>query len=427
MFSPVILIPTYNNAEALPFVLGKVDQHPYPVIVINDGSTDSTQAILSTWCKGHYGRRMVITHQHNEGKATALKSGFALARAKGFTHAVTIDSDGQHDAGEIPRFVETAYANPASLILGERRYDLAAYPSKNKLGRFLSNLAVQLECGLRLSDSQCGFRVYPLGLLGHLRCDAGRYAFEAEVLTRSAWAGAGAVSCQASCRYEIPEARRVTHFRPWLDTLLGLWLHARLLVRALMPIGHAHTWHDPNGLVPLCAGDQPRWRQLLHWLNPLRAWRELRRGSLRRGELATGLAAGVFIGAMPVYGLHTVMCLYSAAKLHLNPHVTVIGSALFATPPQAVILIAACIATGQFMLHGELIYPMASELSGLSWLQIAGRFMLEWAVGSMVVGSALAVLMWFAGYALFGTITRLSADQRADESAVETSVEADAV
>lgn len=402
--------------------MSKIAEHPYPVIVVNDGSTDSTPAILSEWRRGRYWQRMVITHDQNRGKATALKSGFALAREKGFTHAVTIDSDGQHDAAEIPRFVETARAHPASLVIGARRYDLDAYPSKNKIGRFFSNLAVQLECGLRLSDTQCGFRVYPLGLVSKLRCVTGRYAFEAELLTRSAWAGAGAVSCEASCRYEIPEARRVTHFRPWLDTLQGLWLHARLLLRALMPFRHAHTWHDPNGRELQLADDRPRWRRLLHWLNPLRAWRELRRGDLRRGELATGLAAGVFIGAMPVYGLHTLMCLYSAAKLHLNPHVTVVGSAIFATPPQAVLLVGASIATGQFMLHGELVFPSAAELSGLSWLQLAGRFMLEWAAGSLVVGSVLAVLTWFVGYVLFGTITRRSEDQLSDGSAVERGV-----
>lgn len=425
-FSPVVLVPTYNNADTLLSVLEKIDLYQLTVIVINDGSEDATAEILAKWVIKHYQKRLVITHAQNQGKAAALQSGFAFARAKGYTHALTIDSDGQHDAADIPAFIATARSNPRSLILGMRQYDLDSYPGKNKLGRFFSNLAIQLECGLRVSDSQCGFRVYPLGLLAGLRCVSGRYAFEAEILTRSGWAGAGAVQCPASCRYEIPEARRVTHFRPWLDTTHGLCLHAYLLLRAMMPVGHAHLWHDPNGRVLRRADDRPRWRRLLHWLNPLRAWRELRRGGLRRGELATGLAMGVFIGAMPVYGLHTVMCLYTAAKLHLNPHVTVVGSALFATPPQAVLLIATSIATGQFMMHGELIYPVASELSALSWLEIAGRFMLEWAVGSLVVGFVLAVLTWFAGYALFGTITRRSPDQAEDGLAVAEVVEVDA-
>ena len=417
VFSPVVIVPTFNNAGTLPLVLEQIGRHGLAIIVVNDGSGDSTPEILARWAQGHYRHRVVITHQENQGKAAALRSGFALALANGYTHAVTIDSDGQHDASEIPRFVEAARSSPGSLILGTRQYDLEAYPGKNKLGRFLSNLAVQLECGLRVSDSQCGFRVYPLGLLAGLRCVSGRYAFEAELLTRSVWAGAGAVQCPASCRYEIPEARRVTHFRPWFDSLHGLLLHARLLLRAMMPLGHAQTWDDPNGRLLHPDDDRPRWRRLLHWLNPLRAWRELRRGGIRRGELATGLAVGVFIGAMPVYGLHTVMSLYSAAKLHLNPHVTLVGSALFATPPQAVLLIAASIATGQFMLHGELVFPAASELSSLSWLELAGRFMLEWAAGSFVVGAVLAVLTWLAGYALFGTITKGSDVQPLDASA----------
>ena len=146
------------------------------------------------------------------------------------------------------------------------------------------------------------------------------------------------------------------------------------------------------------------WRRILHWLNPLRAWREVRKGGLGRTELSAGLGVGVFIGTLPIYGLHTLMCLYTAARLHLNPHVTIAGSAIYATPPQGLLMIALSIVTGQFVMRGELMAPTDLNLAGLSWFEIAGRFYLDWLVGSLLVGFVFALLTGAAGYALFGLI-----------------------
>ena len=399
-----VVVPTYNNARTLPGVLEALGELACPMIVVNDGSTDGTDRLLARWHDADTSGRLLVTHPANRGKARALQSGFACALEHGYTHAVTIDSDGQLDPGDVPAMIEAARAHPRCMVVGVRRYDLTDYPAKNRLGRVLSNLAVKLECGVRLSDTQCGFRVYPLALFDSVRCVYGRYAFETEVLTRAVWAGAGVVQVPVRCRYTIPEADRVTHFRPWLDTLQGLRLHARLLLRAVTPIRHARAWPDIRTPMDGQVDGRTLWRRLLSWLNPLRAWRELRLGRLDRGELAVGLAVGVFIGVLPVYGLHTLMCLYTAARLHLNPHVTVAGSAVLATPPQGVLLIALSIVTGQFILHGHVIPLSQLDLAGLSWLQIAGRFYLEWAVGSLVVGVVCALVAGLAGYGLFGVI-----------------------
>lgn len=408
-FDPVVVVPTYDNAQTLAGVLSAVDSLGLPLIVVDDGSTDTTAEILSTWFDSETrGSHRRLAHSKNCGKAAALRTGFIAAREAEFTHAVTIDSDGQLDAGEIPVLLDAARLHPASLVVGVRDVTAADYPSKSRWGRLFSNAAVKLECGARVSDSQCGFRVYPLGLVEAVDCGFGRYAFETEVLTRAVWAGAGIVECPVRCRYAMPEGR-VTHFRPGLDTLHGLLLHARLLLRAMMPLPHPHVWHDPNGREKLERDPRPWWRRALHWINPLAAWRGIRAGDLRRDELAAGLAVGVFIGNLPVYGLHTVICLYTSARLHLNPHLVVVGSSLFATPPLGLVFIAVSIATGHFLLHGDLISPAALNVAGLTWGQMAGRFLLEWVVGSLVVGLAMALISGAAGYAFFGLIQRRNA------------------
>ena len=114
-FRPVVLVPTFNNAGTLGDVLERVGQLGIATFVINDGSTDETAHILR-----QIGSVTVLTHPSNQGKAAALRSGFIAAAQNGFTHAVTIDADGQHDPEQIPTMLEMALAHPEAIILGVR-------------------------------------------------------------------------------------------------------------------------------------------------------------------------------------------------------------------------------------------------------------------------------------------------------------------
>lgn len=231
-FRPCIVVPTYNNARTLARVLDELARLGLPVICIDDGATDATAGIIGAHAASNpepgfrSGR-----HAVNRGKAAALLTGFGLARGAGLTHAVTFDSDGQMSAGDVPRLVELSRANPRAFVLGFRRTDIPGYPAKNRLGRWLSNAAIAVECGRWVRDSQCGLRVYPLDLPERARCRAGRFGFEAEVITRAAWLGYPFVQVPIACRYELEEGR-VTHYSVRKDTVRGLKLHARLLVRA---------------------------------------------------------------------------------------------------------------------------------------------------------------------------------------------------
>lgn len=239
---PVIVAPTFNNAATLPDVLVRCRSLDLPVIVVNDGSTDTTAEYLAAYpndpAAGSRNDTLVVeTHPINRGKAEALQTGFATARSRGFTHAITIDTDGQLDPEEIPDLVDAARRHPDALIMGTRDASRDDYPGRSRLGRRVSNWAIRLETGVRVDDCQCGLRVYPLHVLDVVQCRAGRFAFEVEVITRAIWAGADVISVPVTCRYFQGDAR-VSHLKPVRDTLHGVLLHSALLARCALPIAH---------------------------------------------------------------------------------------------------------------------------------------------------------------------------------------------
>jgi glycosyltransferase involved in cell wall biosynthesis len=251
-FRPIILAPTYNNAGTLPGILERLDRLNQPIIIVNDGSTDDTAEHLRRWKQRPRAQRIFLqTHPRNAGKAAALRTGFTAAAQAGFTHAATIDTDGQLDPEQIPDILALAQQNPTALILGTRDDTKADYPARSRLGRRISNFAIRMESALRISDSQCGLRVYPLGLIAAVRCRAPFFAFEAEIITRAGWARCPVLEFPANCRYFVPPAR-VSHFRPVIDTLRGLRLHARLLLRATLPYPHPR-WPAVNPSTPSTA------------------------------------------------------------------------------------------------------------------------------------------------------------------------------
>src|SRR5436305_6135741 len=154
-FRPVVLAPTFNNARTLADVLRRIGDLGLPTIVVNDGATDDTAAILEQWRLSDAGARIVLIHERNRGKAAALRTGFAHAASAGFSHAVTIDTDGQLDPIEIPKLVDAARRTPGALVLGCRDEAAPDYPGKSRLGRRVSNRLVLRESGARVGDSQC--------------------------------------------------------------------------------------------------------------------------------------------------------------------------------------------------------------------------------------------------------------------------------
>jgi glycosyltransferase involved in cell wall biosynthesis len=231
-FSPVVVAPTFDNARTLAGVVGGIRETGLPLIVVNDGSTDSSGSILRELASGPGGDVVAISHPTNRGKAAALATGFAAAAEMGCSHAVSIDTDGQLNPASIPALVELARQHPRALILGARQWRIPRCPLRSVVGRAVSGVAVWCQSGRWVSDTQCGLRVYPLELVGRTRCGSGRFAFETEIITRALWAGWPVIETPVDCVY-LPPGERVSHFRPWRDTLAGAALHVRLGLAAL--------------------------------------------------------------------------------------------------------------------------------------------------------------------------------------------------
>lgn len=391
-FVPVVVTPTYNNDRTLGDVLERIAGLGLPIIVVNDGCNDTTASVLEAWKASHPDYHLeVCVHSQNRGKAAALKTGFARAAALNFTHAITIDTDGQHDPEEIPVLLEAARRSPLAYVLGFRDDTRPDYPAKSRIGRRISNFFIRVESGLRVRDSQCGMRIYPLKLISTVPCRAGFFGYEAEIITRAAWSGCPIAEVPIVTRY-LPPGQRVSHFRPWLDTFRGIAVHLRLLGRALIP------WPHPKYQSVEARGNrEPILRSIWRWINPLRAWRELRGGQLEPMEVSAAIAVGVFIGNLPAYGVQTVLALYAARRLHLEPVAVVAGSHV-SIPPVAPFLIAGAIGIGHLVLHGA--WP-GTALLHVHWSTLAASVLLDWLVGGVILGLVLGVLAFIASQAAF--------------------------
>jgi 3-hydroxymyristoyl/3-hydroxydecanoyl-(acyl carrier protein) dehydratase len=224
-----VIIPTYNNNRFLPDVLDAVLQHTPYVIAVNDGSTDGTEETLN-----RYRHRIEIISSHpNRGKGHALRLGFDHAEKAGYPYALTIDSDGQHDARDIPRFLEALRRHPRSMIVGCRSLRHENMPAANAFANRFSNFWFALQTGVRLPDTQTGFRLYPLARMKGMRPHSSRYEAELELLVRLAWRNIPLQPIPVRVNY-LPAGKRVTHFRPVADFLRISLLNTLLVFAAIL-------------------------------------------------------------------------------------------------------------------------------------------------------------------------------------------------
>lgn len=232
----LVLIPTYNAGPKVLETVRDALRHWAPVWVVVDGSTDGTGAQLQALAAGDP-RLKVMVLETNQGKGAAVMHGLALAHAAGYTHALTMDSDGQHPAHLIPVFMQVSQAHPAQTILGKPVFDASA-PALRVQGRKVSNAWANLETlWMGIGDSLYGFRVYPVAPL--LRIMQGqrwmrRFDFDIEAAVRLCWAGIWPINLDAPVRYLRPEEGGVSHFNYWRDNALLTWMHTRLMLGFLL-------------------------------------------------------------------------------------------------------------------------------------------------------------------------------------------------
>jgi len=225
-----IVIPAYNHGAQVRGVVEKCLQFGLPVVVVDDGSTDSTSDVLAS-----LSGVTVIHHKKNEGKGASLLTGFA-AVLRLADWAITIDADGQHDPEDIFSLARAIPEGQRPLVIGKREeMGHKNVPWTSRWGRRFANFWVWASCGRWLSDSQSGFRVYPLPETLHLKTKAKRFQFEVEVLVRAVWFGIPIIEAPVHAIYGPPE-ERVSHFRPWLDFWRNTQTFSRLIAtRVLIP------------------------------------------------------------------------------------------------------------------------------------------------------------------------------------------------
>lgn len=219
-----VLIPTHNNEATLKKVILDVQEFTSNVIVVNDGSTDATAEILS-----HFNHLEILSIPKNGGKGNALKKGFKRAEEMGFAYAISMDSDGQHFSDDLPVFLKAVAdkkpEDPEILVIGARKMDEPGIPEKSSIGNMFSSFWFWVETGVKLQDTQCGFRLYPLKAINALHLYTSRFELEIEVIVKASWAGVQVKNLPVKVYYDPLE--RVTHFRPFQDvariTILNIW------------------------------------------------------------------------------------------------------------------------------------------------------------------------------------------------------------
>lgn len=368
-----VLIPTYNNSTTIAKVIEDVKEYADEIIVVNDGSTDNTSEILSTTKDIR-----VIEYTQNQGKGYALKLGLSKAHEWGFRYAITIDSDGQHYADDIPVFIKRIEEAPDSLLIGARNLTADNMPSKNTFANKFSNFWYKVETGQKLTDTQSGFRLYPLDKLQNVRLITRRYEFEVEIIVRAAWRGVNVENVPIKVYYP-PEEERVSHFRPLRDFTRISILNTVLVLYALL---FYYPWNFLRHLKPANVKkfiDE----QIIHSKD----------SNIR---MAAAMGWGIFCGIIPIWGYQMIFAGVAAHFMKLNKIVALVFSNI-SIPPMIPFLLYGSMVAGSIVLNKENIFSIDSisfDTIGPSLNQyIIGSFVLATVSGLVVFAVSLLIMV----------------------------------
>lgn len=222
-----VVIPVYNHEQRIAEVIHKSKKLGFPVIVVDDGSTDSTPLVIKK-IKGI----TILQHGINRGKGAALKTGLAEA-SQVADWAITIDADGQHEPGDGREMIKAIPDGERPIVIGVRQ-DMVGpdVPWTSSFGRQFSNFWVWASGGRWLSDTQSGFRIYPVPETLQLGVRADRFQFEVEVLARAGWKKLPVCLAPVQVSY-YPGMERISHFRPFVDFMRNFSTFARLIVQRI--------------------------------------------------------------------------------------------------------------------------------------------------------------------------------------------------
>lgn len=368
-----VIIPTYNNHQTIEKVVTEVLEYTNQVIVVNDGSTDNTSEILSKL--EHID---VVSYLKNKGKGYALKTGFKHARNNGYEYAITIDSDGQHFASDLPKFVEAIEDNPKAIIIGNRNMEQDGIPGKSSFGNRFSNFWFKFETGISMPDTQSGYRLYPLKPLSKMHLFTNKYELEIEVIVRAAWRGIDVTHLPIQVYY-APKETRVSHFKPFKDFTRISILNTILVIYALLvakPFAFVKKLNKKN--------IQEFFRdQILQNKEP-------------NIKITFAIMLGLFMGVAPVWGYQMLIAFALAHILKLNKVIVLVASNI-SIPPMIPIIIFASFKTGGFFVETNKVSLNFSWDNGLSLIK---DNLVQYIVGSLIFGVILAITFGIVTYIL---------------------------
>lgn len=231
-FRPCVLVPTYNNPATVRKVVERIHAYCDDVLVIDDGSGPEGRAVVEQLA--HDGLAVVRHRGQNGGKGAAVKTGLHLARELGYSHALQVDADGQHDLDAIPRFLQAAEQQPQALVLARPEF-AAGTPRGRRMAREITNFWVHIETfNLAIADAMIGFRVYPVAATLAARPRTDRMDFDIEVAVRLVWTGVPVLNLPIAVRYLTADEGGVSHFRLFSDNARITWLHTRLVTEGIL-------------------------------------------------------------------------------------------------------------------------------------------------------------------------------------------------
>ncbi|MDD3875284.1 MAG: DUF2062 domain-containing protein [Bacteroidales bacterium] len=375
-FKACVIIPTYNNQLTLAKVIRGVLSMTAHVIVVNDGSTDDTREVLS-----HFPQIQQVDYQLNKGKGHALLSGFKKALELGYEYAVTIDSDGQHKPEELTSFLDAFERNSGSLVVGDRNLkNITHLPSRNSFANKFSNFWFNVQTGLKLTDTQTGYRLYPLHLFKNRKYFSVKYEFELEVLVRAAWQGVNIVSIPIDAYYPPPE-ERVTHFRPFRDFM-------RISVLNFVLTTLAIVYFLPRQLFR-----KYRKKKIQAIL-----FDDIIAGKSSRANLAVSIGFGFFMGILPVWGYQLLLGFTLAHLFKLNKTAFFLAANI-SIPPLIPFVLYLSYVTGSFIL-GEGSWHFDFEMN----LETIKTNLFQYLIGSITLAVMAGFFFGILSYLLFSLI-----------------------
>jgi hypothetical protein len=250
----LVIIPSYNTGATVYQTVRDARAHWTPVWVVVDGSTDGTADGLRAMAAEDPGLKVLVLPT-NLGKGAAVLQGLQAAHQAGFSHALTMDSDGQHPAALIDAFMRMSQQQPGAMVLGRPVFDASA-PLLRVRGRRVSNWWTNLETlGAGIDDSLYGFRVYPIAeLMAVMRRQVWmrRFDFDTEAVVRLAWRGVRPINLPAPVKYLSADEGGVSHFRYGRDNVLLTWMHTRLMLEFVLRLPLL-VWRRLTGRPPFGA------------------------------------------------------------------------------------------------------------------------------------------------------------------------------